>query len=433
MKVLYDISAIGRGYYYTRSRAGIFRVCSELASELARVPDCDLVFVAPESYSVAIGCLPLLRELGLRSVPFSHPRTAPPSRALYSVVRQLTILVTYLEEQGYAPAVHLPPRAARKGLRILARALSGFPTDDIDPALLAQCEIYHSPFTPVPSALAGYPAQRFITIHDVIPALFPQFCHPLAQDFLDQTLDSVGEKGWVFAVSNSTRDDLCNYRPSIDPDRVIVTPLAASDRFAPVMDTDRLAEVRARYGIPADRAYFLTLNTLEPRKNLDQVLRCFARLVTEQRIDDLVLVLAGSKGWQYEGLFDTLRTLPRDRVILTGHVADGDLAPLYAGALAFLYPSFYEGFGLPPLEAMQCGAPVIASNTASLPEVVGDAGILISPDDADALCSAMLGVYQDTDLRRRLQDQSLERADRFSWKACARATFDGYQKALGAR
>ena len=192
-----------------------------------------------------------------------------------------------------------------------------------------------------------------------------------------------------------------------------------------------MASARAKYAIP-DAPYVLTLGTLEPRKNIHRVIRCFAKTVLEEKIDDLCLVLVGAKGWSYGEAFEELGRYPslRKRIVLTGYVDLEDLAPLYSGALSFVYPSFYEGFGLPPLEAMKCGVPVITSNTSSLPEVVGDAGIMVAPTDEDALSHAMLKIFRDSSLRARMSERSLARAALFSWEKCVEETIRAYKIAI---
>jgi len=174
------------------------------------------------------------------------------------------------------------------------------------------------------------------------------------------------------------------------------------------------------------------VGTLEPRKNVVHLIRSFAELVRAERIPDLHLVLTGGQGWDYEPIFaeaERLREV-RDRIHFTGYADDVDLAPLYSGALAFVYPSLYEGFGLPVLEAMQCGTPVITSSTSSLPEVVGDAGLLVDPQDGAALCQAMLALYEDADRRAELSSRAVARAGRFSWERCAHETVAAYRQAI---
>jgi glycosyltransferase involved in cell wall biosynthesis len=234
----------------------------------------------------------------------------------------------------------------------------------------------------------------------------------------------------VLCISEATRRDLLDYRPDLHPSRVVVTHLAAASYFRPDLREEAWPELKRKYGLP-DQPYILTLSTLEPRKNIAQVIRCYARLVAEGRIGDMRLVMVGTRGWKMESIFSELDRLGdlRERVVVTGFVPDGDLAPIYSHAAMFVYPSLLEGFGLPPLEAMQCGIPVITSNTSSLPEVVGEAGIQVSPNDADALCDAMARLVGDSEAHDRLARLSLERAAMFSWSRCARETVEAYRVA----
>jgi glycosyltransferase involved in cell wall biosynthesis len=208
--------------------------------------------------------------------------------------------------------------------------------------------------------------------------------------------------------------------------------LAASDLFRPCTDQGRIANIREKYGIPIGAQYILTVGTLEPRKNVDHLIDAFSRFVREQHNRDLYLVIVGIKGWNYGRIFSRVSQEQwlRDRVRFAGYVPDADLSPLYSGALAFAYLSLYEGFGLPPLEAMQCGVPVIASNTSSFPEVVGDAGVLVNPTDLDRLCEAINTIYHSSSVRESMTRRSLARARRFSWDKCARDTLDTYKMAL---
>jgi glycosyltransferase involved in cell wall biosynthesis len=174
------------------------------------------------------------------------------------------------------------------------------------------------------------------------------------------------------------------------------------------------------------------VNTLEPRKNTERVVRAFTRLVREQRDDDLMLVLVGAEGWLRDGITAALADAGpvRARIIVTGYVSDHDMAPLYSGALGFVYPSLYEGFGLPVLEAMQCGTPVITSNTSSLPEVVAGAATMVAPTDPDGLCQAMHRLATDGALRATLSAKGRERAALFTWDRCTQQVLSGYEVAL---
>ena len=197
-------------------------------------------------------------------------------------------------------------------------------------------------------------------------------------------------------------------------------------------DLEEIARVKSVYGVPAAARYFLSVNTLEPRKNMELALRCFAAIVEEANIDDLYFVLVGTRGWDFSSILSAIARsrVAAERVLIAGYVPDQHLSALYSGATAFVYPSHYEGFGLPPLEAMQCGTPVISSNSSSLPEVVGDAGIMVDPHDEAALSDAMLTLYRQPDIREALAKRSLERAARFSWARYTNAVVESYEAAL---
>ena len=278
--------------------------------------------------------------------------------------------------------------------------------------------------------------RRVLTVYDLIPVLYPElFAHGMAltvKKIFDDILKSIGPDDFFLCISEATKRDLCTHL-GIDPSRAAVTPLAASaELFFPVGDREQVSAVASRYGLPAGARYLLSVNTLEPRKNMQHAIRCFSAMVQAERIRDLYFVLVGTKGWRYDDILATIAecNLAADRIIVTGYVPDEELAPLYSGALAFIYPSLYEGFGLPPLEAMQCGTPVITSNTSALPEVVGDAGIMVDPSDEDALSAAMLTLYRQSDAREAMAKRSVERAALFSWSRYTNAVVSGYKAAL---
>lgn len=215
----------------------------------------------------------------------------------------------------------------------------------------------------------------------------------------------------------------------MNPERVFVTPLAASKNFYPITDSEVISKKLKQYQIPT-QPYLLSLCTLEPRKNLNFLLQCFAQLLAQDPSLDINLVLVGVSGWKNNNIFQTVQSSPvlKNHIIFTGYIPDHDLSAIYSGALAFVYPSLYEGFGLPPLEAMQCGTPVISSNTSSLPEVVGNAGLMINPSSRDDLCQAILNLINQNSLRKELSQKGIERSKQFSWTKCADQTIAVYKQ-----
>ena len=234
---------------------------------------------------------------------------------------------------------------------------------------------------------------------------------------MHKILESIDEQTTPICVSEATKNDLCE-ATGILPERVSVIHLAASkDVFYQETDKSKIERILKKYNISAESKHLLSVSTLEPRKNIERTIRAFLKLIQQEHIKDLNLVLVGTKGWQFDSIFDEIKSNPvlKERIITTGFVEDEDLAALYSSAIGFVYPSLYEGFGLPPLEAMQCGTPVISSTKSSIPEVVGDAGILIEPTDETAISAAMLEFYQNANLRKELSKKALLQAAKFSW------------------
>jgi len=421
MKLIYDISVLGLASYNLRNRTGIARVIEHVALGLKRSGNCDMNFCAYHQLQDHLLCRRYLQTMPeLKSVPLIEPPSAKINR--YARVA---------DRLYPAPSDRKSTRIIRKILGVLLNNV-GAGHDMINIPALASADVFHATFYEIPSVTRTFSRLRkFVTIYDLIPVLFPQYFNQKGEHLLNRVLKSIAQDDWVITISESTKNDLCDYL-KFDPARVFVAHLAASDLFHPCTNPDELASARKNYRIP-DGPYVLSLCTLEPRKNIDFTIRCFSRLVEEENIADLNLVLVGTKGWDFDTIFKELshNKKLRERIIVTGFVADEDLAAIYSNASMFVYPSFYEGFGLPPLEAMQCGVPVITSNTSSLPEVVGGAGLMVDPRDGDALCQAMLDVYRRPLLREELSRKSIERARAFSWDACTEATVRAYQTALG--
>lgn len=417
LNALIDVSALGAGYYRFNSRTGVYRTIECLISHLLQETACCISLTATESLAL----LAMARQYhagsnALKKASFVSPE-APLFRALADGLEKLLA--------GKKQIVIYGALFLNRIERPLPFHLAALSAEQI-----RQYDIVHATYFNLPDRWRSLPSPcRFQTVYDLIPLIMPQITTQTHRVITKRCIDSIRPDEWVLAISQATKDDLCEYS-GLDPRRVFVTPLAASELFCQCTDQGQINSVKQCYGIPK-APYILSLCTLEPRKNIPHLIRCFADLVLQERIDDLNLVLVGTAGWQYEEIFRQIGEHPQlqKRIIITGYVEDCDLAPLYSGAMMFVYPSLYEGFGLPPLEAMQCGVPVITSDTSSLPEVVGDAGIMVAPKDKAALCQAMLAVYRSPEYAARLAASSLSRAVLFSWKRCAKQTIQAYQQA----
>ena len=273
--------------------------------------------------------------------------------------------------------------------------------------------------------LVGKTGKYVATVHDVIPLLLPE-TFTLRHRLVARTALARIRRRVDLAIvpSRAVKDDVVQ-RLGLPCERVVVTPEACEPRFRPA-SAQAIEEAAARYRLPP--RYLLAVGVQDPRKNLAALLRAFARLRQSGGVDaELHLVLAGARGGLDAPLVRTVRSLGLDPVVrFPGFIDDDDLPAVYSGAALFVFPSLYEGFGLPVLEAMACGVPVVASDAASLPEVAGDAAMLVAPRDVDGLAAAIAQGLRDDGLRKRLRAAGLARARQFSWKTTARQTLDAY-------
>jgi glycosyltransferase involved in cell wall biosynthesis len=266
--------------------------------------------------------------------------------------------------------------------------------------------------------------KKFIMLHDMIP---------LVADVPDETkiyghrdhwhsrlVQGINTNDYYFADSDYTKCDVLKYVKTVDPAKIRVTYLACSEKFVPCREPADL--IYKKYGIPAGMRYVFSLCTIDPRKNLIRATKVFVEFIRKHNIKDLVLVLGGSSFAYFKEQFD--REVAEcgelaSRIIQTGFVDEADLPAFYSHAEWFVYTSQYEGFGLPPLEAMACGCPVVASNATSLPEVVGDAGLMVDWQSDEQHLKAYETYYFDPETRAQMARRGLERAKTFSWKRCA--------------
>ena len=284
-------------------------------------------------------------------------------------------------------------------------------------------DLFHSPDFVLPPVRR---ARRLVTVHDLSFLRLPQCAEPGLRKYLSKVVPrSIRRANLVLADSQSTKRDVVELL-GVPEGKVRVVPAGVEARFRPVEDEEELRRVAERYGLV--RPFILSLSTLEPRKNFTGLIEAYARLIGERKIPHK-LVIAGGKGWLYEEIFAAAqRPGLEGRVIFPGFVDDEDLPALYSLADLFAFPSLYEGFGLPPLEAMACGVPVITSNLSSLPEIVGRAGIMLEPDDTEGLAEAMGEALQDEALRRRMIAEGLEQAKKFTWEEAAEKLLETYLK-----
>lgn len=428
IRVAYDITILLAEAGTSERKSGIYRVTEEVMYELNKRDDIELTLVKvcagnslfdAINFSVFFNNEPNLANYKIADILKSRLGL----RRLYDKVYPV-----YSSEKFQKLPKFSPRAILIKGVFKLLRKFDAYL--DFDPK---NFDIIHSPYHKLPPEEFTKGLPRLLTVHDIIPVVTPELVHPSLYNYFKEILKSINHKrDWVVCNSEYTRQEFCEYT-KMPLERTFVTPLAAASHFHPVTEPAQIAEVRQRYGIPEGN-YFLSLAThLDPRKNLDHLIHCFFRLLSEQPLLDVNLVLAGSKRFK-SGETINHPDFPQfnSKVVFTGYIVDEDLSALYSGATAFIYPSLYEGFGLPPLEAMRCGTPVITSNKTSLPEVVSDAGIMVDPKDEEALCQAMLNLLTDSTLCQELRQKGFARSQSFSWDKCAADTVEVYKKIMSS-
>jgi len=265
-----------------------------------------------------------------------------------------------------------------------------------------------------------------ITVHDLAFLLYPHFLTKESARYYGHIDQAVRWTDHIISVSESTKRDTIEHL-GVPEDKITVVYEAANPIFRPLDRAAAKEEVRNRHGV--DGPFVLFVSTIEPRKNVPTLLRALHQLQQCYK-EDIRLVLAGGKGWLFEDAFAVVEDLKLDeRVHFLGRVSSDDLLYLYNAAEMLAHPAFYEGFGLPPLEAMACGLPVVVSDVASLPEVVSDAGLLIDPHNVDELTVSMWRLLNNSDLWKEMREKGLRQARRFSWERAARETLDIYRLA----
>lgn len=294
--------------------------------------------------------------------------------------------------------------------------------------VVGRVALYHATDFTLPPALPQ--TRTLLTVHDLSFVRVPETASPPLKAYLDAVVPrSVRSADHVLADSQATRDDLVALY-DVPESKITVLLSGVDARFAPVSDDAELSRVRQRYALP-HTPFILSVGTVQPRKNYARLIEALAQLRAEYPA--LHLVIAGGRGWLEDPIYESLDRLNlRGAVTFTGFADDADLPALYTLARAVALPSLYEGFGLPVLEAMACGTPVVTSTISSLPEVAGDAALLVDPLDIDALAAALRQLLADESLRAGLRARGLARAATFTWERSARQLLEVYAHMLSA-
>lgn len=423
MNVLFDITRLGTAWldYTPKTKRGIFRVVEELAKHLSLHPDVRL-FVSSLTKEALCGAAWWYTKAHLRDFPLEFSFLHFPREV--SIFKALALKIV-------KPVVDIYRNKRQKNYQI--RSNLGFfssSNNDIRKVLgdVSVFDIVHLPFF-TKNTLPNLSIPLVITIHDLIP-LYSQEEDPSLKAFLKQKIAEIRKEHWVHCISEATKSALLQYAPHLDPQRIWVIPNGVSSFFYREDDSSLLERVLNRYGLSSETPYIVSLCSIQKRKNLIVSLKAFACI--QKELPDLRYLLVGYISYEERReLFSIISELGiSSKVIVTGYLPDTIVRTLYSGAKAFLFPSLYEGFGLPPLEAMACGVPVICSNTSSLPEVVGDAGFLVDPHDVQGFADSIFRLISDESLWFFYSKKGIERAARFTWKFTAEKLVKMYKTIL---
>lgn len=294
----------------------------------------------------------------------------------------------------------------------------GLPTK----ARKAKIDLFHQPAFSAPIFYSG---KKIVTIHDVISLFYTDIPFYSRQYYAKWMPFSYKFTDHIITVSEHSKRDIIE-KLGIPAEKISVIYEAADERYAHPVSAEDLKRVKTKYYL--HKPFVLNVGTLNPRKNLEFLVKVFSTIKQNTKLPHQ-LIIAGKKGWHYDQLFKLVKDLGmEDEIIFTGYIEDEDKPALYRLADLFVFPSMYEGFGLPPLEAMMCGTPIISSNTSSLPEVVGDGGITLSPTDKSGWVSAITHLLSNDNYRQELIGKGKTQAAKFSWELCAKETLDLYHQ-----
>lgn len=393
MKLLFDCSELSYFNDKNGHRAGVFYVALNLLKEFQK-KGVDITFYCDyrrHYFMKEIECfkdIPLLEE--------------------HSFMNKLIGSIHYFTRNL--------PHAYKQGFVVLARFYDKYLSRPNKKNLeqLNEFDVYFSPFTPPTKDIESANFKRFRMLHDIIPIL-EKGMPKNTKDWHYKVYNTISENEFYVTNSDCTRFDVLQYFPFIKEENIKTTYLGADVSFTP-----QNVDVREKYGIPKDKKYVYSLCTIGKRKNIIFAIKNFIKFIEQNGVNDLVLVLGGSNWISFRKELDAIfKDVDKSKILLIGYVDDKDLPSLYSNALMFIYPSLYEGFGLPVLEAMQCGCPVITSNRSSLPEVIGNAGIQIDPENDEEMVKALEKMYSEIFFRELCQERGLIRAKNFSWEKCA--------------
>lgn len=414
IRILYDGTLFEYLTNKNESRTGIFFVAYNILKQLQKRDDIEVeLFLEEEQYGYVKYILNT--DPDLKNVKIAD---------IYKGIKKAIVHFEYLKKKNKinkeSKIIRVFIKTILNLLKFIAKVFNT--KQNID---LSAYDIFLTPMNRLlPTLISNSNMKKITVLYDTTVLLFPEYFTGAEEGnhyFLD-FVKSIDKYDYYFAISEHTKEDFIKYIPDIKSDTITVTYIAASHNFHPENNPEKIIESRKKYNIPENKKYLFSLCSLEPRKNLIRALKAFIEFINKNNIDDLVYILGGSA---WEGFIEKLnKEIPnlndyKDKIIRAGYIDDEDLPALYSGSEFFIYTSQYEGFGMPPLEAMCCGKAVITSNNSSLPEVVGNAAIMINFDSIEEHVKAYETLYFDKNKANELGEKVLEQAKKFSWENTA--------------
>lgn len=410
-KIVFDASVLESDFYRDNRRSGIFQCTKELFDTL---------------YKNRFGEYSIYADINSYHEVACYFKKYYPELKVYTnanvIAKALQIVECELKNVQSRVKLSLVKKALSLGIKVCRMFIKW--NEAVSPrfdAVLNESDVFFSTMLAIPEFLNSYDLKRILLVHDLIPLKMKSYSGQLVGWFGD-VCKTFNKGDYYFTNSEYTRKDLMElFGDSIDEKKVFNTYIGVSDSFKPIKDRNLFDRVKTKYGFAAEK-YLFSLCNIEERKNLKMQAKAFVRFISENGIKDLVFLMGG--GAQHfhilqKELEEEIPSENLNKIIFIGYVDDEDLPVLYSNAMWFTYTSKYEGFGLPPLEAMKCGCPVVTSNRTSLPEVCGDAAIIVDSDSEDEHVKAYETMYYDDDLRSGYSEKGMKQVQKFNWSTIA--------------
>lgn len=407
LTMLYDATVVCNILTKNSSRSGIFFVAYNVLLELLKREEFNIFLYADNIVK-------------LQNVIENYDEFAKCKRYRFSFLDEIIIFLSDLKKKNKKKLFHIFSSLFLLLFICILKKINKFYINNFKK--LDDIDIYFSPMKAVPKFIAKNKIiKNFTILHDTIPLINDYRNNADKHDWYHKLISSINSTDNYFANSLNTKQDFIEYVPNINSKNITVIPLSTGKPYFKVDNYSYINQIKNKYGIPADKKYIFSLCNLDPRKNLIFAIKNFLNFTEKHNLENFIFVLGGSHFKDFKQILNnSIKKLDgqNDKVLRIGYVDDEDMSALYSGAEMFIYPSFYEGFGMPVLEAMKCGLPVICSNTTSLPEVIGDCGIQINPYSDKELVEAMEKMYFDREFRDVCIRKGLERVKLFTWKKC---------------